>query len=149
MKLHSYLRRGSYQPPVDQGGGGGSTIIVPGVTSIWGSIVSLDLLDAVYISGSNRIAKANASSINTMMCIGFVSSINGAEYTVQSTGELAGFTGLTPGATYYVGKSPGQIWTFSEEDSDFPSFIQVIGRAKTESILLLTIDPGPFIGAPT
>lgn len=147
MRRHSFLRLGSYVAPPATGEAG-QIIITPGTSSVWGTVADLPLRSLVYISGSNEVSLANATSLTTMKAIGFVSSKNNSDCGVQANGELSGFSGLTPGAVYYAGKTPGSIWTYTEEDSDFPPYIQMVGTAKTESILLVAISNGPFIGAP-
>jgi hypothetical protein len=122
--------------------------VTPGEDGVWTGDPDIPLNSLVYISASNTVAEADASSQDTMMAIGFVSSKNGASCSVRSAGELSGFEDLIPGRTYYAGKEPGAIWTPSEEDEIFPLVVQVVGRAKTEEVLLVMINPGPFILVP-
>ena len=147
MRRHSYLRSGPFNP---QGGSGGGTVIItPGDDGVWSCDSDLPVRSLVYISASGTVAKADASSEDTMMAIGFVASKDGSSCGVRTHGELGGFEDLIPGRTYYAGKTPGAIWTMTEGDETFPLVVQVIGRAKTESVLLVTVNPGPFIIFPT
>ncbi len=145
MRKHSYLRS-TYTAPTP--GGSSGVIVTPGQSGVWSCDEDLPLRSLVYISGSATVSPANASSNDTMMAIGFLSAISGTSGTVQSSGELGGFSNLVPGNTYYAGKEDGEIWTPSEEDETFPLVVQVVGRAKTEEILLVAINPGPFILVP-
>jgi len=146
MRRHSYLRAGALS---SQGGSSGGTIIItPGEDGIWTCNPSLALNSLVYISASNTVDEASASSEDTMTAIGFATTKNGSACSVQSAGELPGFNGLLPGRTYYAGKEPGTIWTPTEEDETFPLVIQVVGKAKTDEVLLVMINPGPFVLVP-
>lgn len=147
MRRHSYLRSGAYSAQ-SSGGGGGTIIVTPGEDGVWDCDPDIALNALVYISSSNTVAEADGSSESTMTAIGFVASKTGSTCNVQSAGELAGFTGLLPGRTYYAGKTPGSIWTPTEEDEIFPIVVQVVGKAKTDEILLVMINPGPFILVP-
>jgi hypothetical protein len=143
MRRHSYLRAGAINS--QNGSSGGTVVVVPGEDSVWSCDPGLPLNSLVYISSSNTVAEADGSSQDTMTSIGFVSSKSGSSCSVHSAGELAGFEGLIPGRTYYAGKEPGTIWTPTEEDETFPLVVQVVGKAKTEEVLLVMINPGPFI----
>lgn len=147
MRRHSYLRAGAIN---SQGGSSGGPIIVtPGEDGVWSCDPDLPLNSLVYISGSNTVAEADGSSEETMTAIGFVSSKSGSSCAVHSAGELSGFEDLIPGRTYYAGKEPGTIWTSTEEDETFPLVVQVVGKAKTDEVLLVMINPGPFVIFPS
>lgn len=145
MRRHSYLRHTSRNPSDSSGGSGGPIIITPGEDAIWDCNPDIAINSLVYISDSNTVAEADGSSENTMTAIGFVSSKSGSSCSVHSVGELSGFADLIPSRTYYAGKEPGAIWTPTEEDENFPLVVQVVGKAKTEEVLLVMINPGPFI----
>lgn len=145
MRRHSFLRLGSYTPIDESAPGGGTVIITPGEDSVWNTDTGTPLRSLVYISDSNEVSPTSASALETMMGIGFVSSIDGALASVKSSGELAGFTGLVPGGTYYAASAEGEIWTPTDESPNFPTIVQVVGRAKNETTLFISINPGPFI----
>lgn len=147
MRRHSYIRKGTRTIPEPTGGG--PIIVTPGEGGVWSCPADLPLLSLVYVDSSNHVDKANASSTDTMMSIGFVSSKNGTSCSVQSNGELSGFSGLLPGKTYYASSVAGAIWTPTEESLIFPLVVQVVGTAKTDSILLVNINPGPFVLVPS
>ena len=68
--------------------------------------------DAVYVSTANTVARASAINPAKMPAIGFVlSKPTTTICKILTDGALTGFTGLTPGATYYVSDTPGQIST--------------------------------------
>lgn len=145
MRRHSFLRLGSYTEP-DTTPANETIVISPNTDSVW--TAANDAVTAnnlVYISDSNVVALANGSAEETMTGIGFVKSRSGSSVTVQSSGELSGFTGLLPGKTYFAGKTAGSIWALTEEDPSFPLVVQVVGKAKTSSVLFISINPGPYI----
>ena len=82
-----------------------SPVILSGLTG-----VGLALGEAVYISASDTVTKAQADSVATMPSVGIVSKLSPLEITV--VGKVMGLTGITPGATYYVSQTtPGVITT--------------------------------------
>ena len=68
--------------------------------------------DAVYVSAANTVAKASAIGPSTLPAIGIVlSKPTTTTCKLITDGSIDGYTGLTPGATYYVSDTPGQIST--------------------------------------
>jgi hypothetical protein len=67
--------------------------------------------DAVYISAADTVSKANADTSTKAQAIGFAASAAAAAASVQvqSEGVVSGFTGLTPGAIYFLDSSDGAI----------------------------------------
>lgn len=71
----------------------------------------LAAVDAVYISGSNEVSKANAGADATTDSIGFAASAVSAAVSVEvcTEGVLSGFTGLTAGSRYFLSETSGLI----------------------------------------
>lgn len=107
----------------------------PANTGTYTSGVLLSLRDLVYVSATDDVARADASNSAKMPAIGLVVAIDLATarpYTVQFTGEVGGFSGLTPGFAYYASDTtPGAI-THAIGLID-----QVVGIAKDATTLIL------------
>ena len=119
-------------------GGGGSSSPEPSTFSATGSV---SVGDAVYISGSNAVGKADATVDTKMPVVGVVLSVVGSVVTVQTRGALAVFSGLTPGNPYFVGTNgavtdsipvPGSVGSGSWQ-------AQALGVALNSTTLLLGI----------
>lgn len=69
--------------------------------------------DAVYISAADTAKKAKADAGSTSAAIGFATATitNGVTGSYQTSGVLAGLTGLTAGAIYYVSAATGGLIT--------------------------------------
>lgn len=76
---------------------------------------------AVYVSGYSAgrpvVRRALATNSERMPAVGIVASVVGSICTVQTTGTLEMFSGLTPGQTYYVDElgqpvNIGEIMTY-------------------------------------
>ncbi len=67
--------------------------------------------DALYISAADNVSKASASAAGTAQLMGFAkaSAIDTGSVDVVSEGVLTGFSGLTPGARYYLSTTAGTI----------------------------------------
>jgi len=88
----------------------------------------------VYICGSDEVKLARADSENTLPCVGFTESTasSGATAIVWTNDILTGFSGLTPGAEYYVSTtSAGEITTTKPSSGSIIS----AGVAKTATEL--------------
>lgn len=95
--------------------------------------------DAVYLSSSGACDKADADDATKQPLIGVVVSKPTAfTAVVQYHGEVGGYAGLIPGATYYLSTVPGQIT--STPPSASGDIVQRIGFAKTASVLVLMVD---------
>jgi hypothetical protein len=72
---------------------------------------ALLIRDALYISAADNVSKASASAAGTAQLIGFAkaAAADAASVTVVSEGVLSGFSGLTPGARYYLSTTAGTI----------------------------------------
>lgn len=97
--------------------------------------------DVVYVSAANTVAKAQANAAGTMPAIGFVSAKpNATTATVRFSGELDGFAGLTPNATYYVSASSAGSITATAPSTHAVDFQQAVGVAKDADTLLIDVD---------
>lgn len=96
--------------------------------------------DAVYLSASDTVDRANALSSATGPAIGFVTSLVGlTQCMVRCEKTLTGFSGLTPGASVFLdlvdggtnqdvsGYTPGQV-------------VQELGLAVNPTTILVRID---------
>jgi hypothetical protein len=81
------------------------------VTNVYTADEALLIRDALYISAADNVSKASASAAGTAQLIGFAkaAAADTNPVTVISEGVLAGFTGLTPGARYYLSTTAGTI----------------------------------------
>ena len=99
----------------------------------------LAVRDAVYLSGADAVAKADADGSGTQPLIGFVSSKPTATTCiVKYSGELGGFTGLTTGVNYYLSETPGEITTTAPSSSG--SIVQKVGFARNTTTLVIFVD---------
>ena len=121
------------------GGSGGSP------SPAYSDFGATSVLDLAYISAADTLAQADATAIATAPAVGFVSAkptVNTAR--LQTSGELAGFVGLTPGALYYLDQVPGQITLTPPAlpgDAGSGKIVQRVGRARNATTLLIQIDP--------
>jgi hypothetical protein len=111
MASASELNFASGATVVDGGGGQGNVTITGGGASSEDFAatcpVTVAVNDAVYLTGSLAVDRALGTfASGAYEVIGFV-SLKGSPTacTVQTDGNLAGFVGLTPGATYYLSAS--------------------------------------------
>lgn len=68
--------------------------------------------DAVYISAADQVSKASATAggaASRMIGFAAAATADTDPVNVVSEGVLAGFSGLTPGARYYLSTTAGQI----------------------------------------
>jgi len=102
--------------------------------------VSVNLHDVVYLKASDGyVYSADADDISKQPVIGIVSlkpTATTAEVTYS--GEVSGFSGLSPSSTYYLSITPGQISTSTPITTG--SIIQHIGFAKSSTVLVVMID---------
>ena len=105
-------------------GSGTYTFTVPG---------SIDPNDPVYVTTANNADLADATSIATGPCIGFVSTkLTATSAVVQTNGFLAGFTGLVAGDTYFLAVGGGITTT---PPNTVGNIIQKIGIAVSTTVL--------------
>lgn len=73
---------------------------------------AITLNDLCYIETAGTIARATAASAGPHEAMGFATStvITGVSVTIQDQGIMSGFTGLTPGARYFLSDvTPGGV----------------------------------------
>ena len=102
--------------------------------------ISVNVLDAVYLSASDTVDKADANTEPTMPCIGVViSKPTPITCNVVMSGSAGGFVGLVTGATYYVGLTAG---TVTDSVNTYPqgAVVQRIGYARNTTTLVVDID---------
>jgi hypothetical protein len=125
------------------GGGGPATQIVVTRAYLAGAAAG----DAVYQNGASQVVQADASAYGTGRAMGFILTLDSPALglaQVLLAGDLGGFVGLTPGATYILSEAPGQI--VREDDTgnpDYPvgagSVLQVVGIALSSTVLLVDL----------
>lgn len=98
--------------------------------------------DVVYISSSGRVSPANADTEPLSRAIGLAiaSAAASAAVSVRCAGILSGFSGLTPGARYFLSASVAGAITSSPSNGSSDALIQV-GFAKSATELDLQIIP--------
>lgn len=101
--------------------------------------VNIAIRDMVYISSADSVSKADADALTTSQAVGFAVAAATATnpVTVRKYGRLSGFSGLTPGARYYLSDVAGTI------QSSIPTgtghVIVQAGYAKSASVLDIMI----------
>jgi len=142
---YSLIRGDTYQPLsssiiINVAGGDGSA-----ADSAWNATTDVEVGDFIFISGPEEIDRANSTSRATLPAIAIVvTKPTDTTATIRYANEytFVGRDPLIPGALYYVSDTePGKIFTPSEIET-MPPFLQQVGRAKSEEILVL------MIGAP-
>lgn len=94
--------------------------------------------DIVYISGSGEVRQADASDVSTGRAVGFIESKSSTtDCIVSMSGALVGFSGLTPGANYFLSETPGQITTTAPTASG--TLVVPVGKALSETTLIINI----------
>lgn len=96
--------------------------------------------EAVYISAASTVALADASAESTARVIGFADGAiaDTTSGDICHDGVLDGFTGLTPGARYFLSETAGAITT-TPPTSDESAVVQV-GIAKSATELHIDIE---------
>lgn len=126
---------------INDHGSGGST---PGVSdnSIVGVTCSAAVTvgDTVYINGSGVAIKAQANAISTSNVVGVVTAkASSTSCTLQTCGYTGSiFSGLTPGATYFLSNSSSGALTTSFPTSSGHA-IAPVGKAYSASVLIINI----------
>lgn len=102
--------------------------------------VGLAANDAVYISAADTVQKALGDSTSKAQLIGFASAaaLITAPVSVQSEGVMAGFTGLTSGARYYLDATTAGALTASVPAGAGNTIVQA-GYAKSATNLHIHI----------
>lgn len=96
--------------------------------------------DAVYGTGPDSVDRAQANSISTVPAIGFVlAKPTTTTASVQYFGEVAGFSGLSTGSTYYLSDTvAGGITTTAPSTTGF--IVQKVGFAKDSTTLVAVVN---------
>jgi len=104
---------------------------------------TVNVLDVVYLTGADLVDAADADDHTKQPVIGVV--VSKPSFTtcwVQYSGELAGFIGLIPGATYYLSTTPGQMCR--PVDPGYPSnqgdIVQKVTFARSTTVMVVMID---------
>jgi hypothetical protein len=94
--------------------------------------------DAVYLSGTSTVARADASAPGTTPVIGFATEIIGTMAKVRTEKTLGGFAGLTAGLPLFLAASPGAISHTAPSVSG--QVIQEVAIAISATTILIRID---------
>lgn len=110
------------------------------VTNTYTADEALAARDALYISAADNVSKASASAAGTSQVVGFAkaSAADTAPVEVVSEGVLTGFSGLTPGARYYLSATAGLITATIPVGSG--NTIVQAGYAKSATALHIQIE---------
>jgi hypothetical protein len=102
------------------------------------------LLDPVYLSASDTVDRADATTIATGIVLGVVAVMDFpavGQCLVRRMGLLGGFVGLTPGAIYVMSTTPGLILPEGSGNPALPSgtgeVMQSVGQAVTATELAI------------
>lgn len=118
------------------GGGGGTGAVL---SSVYSCDPGVSVLDAVYLSAADTVALADSDDAMKQPLIGIVESKPTAVTCVVAYyGEVTGFVGLTPGATYFLGTVPGTITTVAPSTPG--NIVQRIGFARNATTLVVFTD---------
>lgn len=97
--------------------------------------------DAVYISAANTVDSARANSASTLPVVGVVvSKPTSTTAVVRMSGEVDGFSALTPNATYFLSASVAGAITATAPTTHGTDYQQVVGVARDADTLVLEID---------
>jgi hypothetical protein len=138
-QINSVRNRDNYLTDSSSGGGGGGG----GTASLTFNAscsIAESIGDAVYLSDTNTVARANASSPNTAPVIGFIIEKPTASTCVILTeGEFTYPSTLLAKTTYYLNTAAGGIT--SNPPSSTGQVIQEIGTTLNTTKLLIKIRP--------
>jgi len=95
--------------------------------------------DVVYISAADTVLPASASAAGTAQAMGFAVAAAAAAgaVSIQENGVMAGFTGLTAGARYYLNTTAGAVT--STIPSGTGNTIVQVGYAKSATAMHVRI----------
>lgn len=97
---------------------------------------ALTVNKAIYISGADTFGLANATD-DTKPAAGFVKTVSATLGEIVHSGPLDGFTGLTPGAVYYLDTTDGEITDTAPSAGG--TIAQKVGRAWSTTKLMVNI----------
>lgn len=109
-----------------------------------GSGATLTNTQVVYVKSDGTYALARANAAATKNAVGFVKDAtiaNGASGQIQTSGLLGGFTGLTPGAVYYLSADTAGAITATAPTAP-GSFQLAVGIASNATELNISIASG-------
>lgn len=91
--------------------------------------------NAVYVSSSGAVRRADASALATARVVGLIKSKSSTTACeVQCSGELGGLANLVAGTTYFAAETPGAL------SSTPGSVMVVVGEALTATSLLIRLE---------
>jgi hypothetical protein len=111
------------------------------LVNVYTAEVSIADRDALYISSANKVSPAQGNATPNAYLIGFARGAAPANSSVEvvSEGLLDGFSGLTPGARYYLSPTtPGAIT--STLPTGTGNIIVKVGFAKSATELQIKIE---------
>jgi len=105
---------------LEEGADGGTKVKVDSTLNIGASGLSVNIqninvatlpVPVFYSISTNKIYSCDGNDLNKLIFIGFAisNSTDTNPITVQTSGKVPGFTGLTPGFTYYISDTIGTI----------------------------------------
>jgi hypothetical protein len=143
VRYNDTLSRGEYS----ENGGPWSPFSSASPTSaVFTCPAGVNLNDAAAITGADAADQADANNAAARPCRGFViSKPTATSCILQYAGELSGFVGLTPNATYYLSETAGAI---SGKPTSPGTIQQVVGWARNTTTLVIDIEQN-YIGVPT
>lgn len=117
-----------------------TTTAAESLASIYTAEQALAAVDAVYISSADNVSKASASAAATAKVIGFAkaAALITAPTQIVKAGILAGFSGLTAGARYFLSATAGAV-TATRPSGAGNTIVQV-GYAKNATTLEIAIE---------
>lgn len=105
---------------------------------------NVEIEDYVYINSDGKAEKADASSINTMPCIGRVVRVFGDKCVVKRDFIEDAYEGVEPRSVFFISAtSPGEIT--DEAPTEPASVIQNVGMGINRNRILINIDPTDII----
>lgn len=97
---------------------------------------AVSVLDAVYVTSTGSVDRADADGSGTFPTIGLVKSKpTSTTCIVQRSGELAGLAGLTAGAVHFLSGTPGQVTATAPISAG--AAVQYVGVALSSTVLLI------------
>jgi hypothetical protein len=108
-------------------------------TGIYTYPPSMAIRQVACLSGGDAVGVAGADGPGTQPLIGFVASKpSSTQAVIQYSGELSGFSGLIPGATYFLSTMAGQITSTAPTMAG--AVVQRVGFARSPTTLVVIID---------
>ena len=128
--------------PILPGGGGTGGTTLQSSAGAYTVPIAVSVTDVVYGTGILAADRADNSALATSRVVGVVvAKPTTTTATIAYEGEVGGFVGLTPAATYFLGTAGGITAT---PPSTVGLYLRRLGVALNSSTLLF--DPGIVIG---